>query len=100
MATTIKALARGSFATSSATLYTVPSATTTIVTNIMVTNTTESEITFTILFDGVEAFDTAPVAAKSTAIIDIKQALSAAKIISGFASSADAKYHLTGAEIA
>ena len=42
MATTSKALFRGAAATSSATLYTVPSATTTVVTNIAVVNTAGS----------------------------------------------------------
>ena len=42
MATVTKALARGAFATGSGTLYTVPGATTTVVSNIAITNTSSS----------------------------------------------------------
>jgi hypothetical protein len=100
MATTIKALARGSFATSSATLYTVPASTTTIITNISVCNTTASEITFNVLIDAVELFSSTVVAANTTAVIDIKQAIATTKIIAGYASDTGVKYHITGAEIA
>lgn len=100
MATTIKALSRGSFSTSSATLYTVPSTTTTVVTNISVCNLTTGDITFNILLDGVYLFKDTVVAQKTTALIDLKQAISATKILSGFASDTNVTYHITGAEIA
>ena len=100
MATTIKSFGRGSFATSSATLYTVPSSTTSLVTNILVTNTNAEEQTFTITFDAIAVFAEATLAANSTIALDLKQALATTKIIAGFASSTDVKYHITGAEIA
>jgi hypothetical protein len=99
MATTIKALARGSFATSSATLYTVPASTTTVVTNISICNTTASAITFNLLFDSVELFSSSAVPANSTVMVDLKQALATTKIISGYASDTGTKFHITGAEI-
>jgi len=99
MATTIKAFGRGAFATSSATLYTVPSSTTSLVTNILVSNTDSVAQTFTITFDGVEAISEASIPGNSTTAIDLKQALATTKIIAGFASSTDVKYHITGAEI-
>jgi hypothetical protein len=100
MATTIKSFARGVFATSSATLYTVPSSTTSLVTNILVSNTSAEVQTFTITFDGVEVVPNSEIAANSVATFDMKQALATTKIIAGFASTTDVKYHITGAEIA
>jgi hypothetical protein len=99
MATTIKAFGRGAFATSSATLYTVPASTTSLVTNIVVTNENAAEQTFTITLDSVSMFYQAVIAANSTAAFDLKQAIATTKIIAGFASSTDVKYHITGAEI-
>ena len=100
MATTIKAFGRGAFDTSSATLYTVPASTTSLVTNIIVTNENAAEQTFTITLDSVSIFYQTAIAANSTATLDLKQALATTKIISGYASSTDVKYHITGAEIA
>jgi hypothetical protein len=99
MATTIKAFSRGSFATSSATLYTVPSSTTSLVTNILIANTDATSATFAITFDGVEVIPSSEIAANSLATFDIKQALATTKIIAGYASSTGVKYHITGAEI-
>lgn len=99
MTTTIKAFGRGAFATSSATLYTVPASTTSLITNIIVTNENASEQTFTMTFDSVSVFYLAKIAANSTVTLDLKQALATTKIIAGFASSTDVKYHITGAEL-
>jgi hypothetical protein len=99
MATTTKALARGAFATSSATLYTVPSSTTTVVTNIVVDNTASSAATFSILLDGVELLSAAAVDANSSVFFDLKQTLATTKIIAGFASATTVKFHISGVEI-
>jgi hypothetical protein len=100
MATTSKALARGAFATSSATLYTVPSATTAVVTNIVITNTATSAGTFTLSLDGVSMATTVSVAANSITTIDLKQVLEAADVIAGQASATSINYHISGVEIA
>jgi hypothetical protein len=99
MATVSKALARTAAATSSATLYTVPSATTTIVTNIAVANTAASAGTFTLLLDDVDLHTTTAIAANSTVYIDLKQTLAAAKTIKGFASATTIDFHISGVEI-
>ena len=99
MATTIKAFGRGAFATSSTTLYTVPASTTSLITNVLVSNSSTSSVTFTITFDGVEAIPNSTLAANSVATFDLKQALATTKIIAGYASSVDVKYHITGAEL-
>ena len=100
MATTTKALARTAAATSSTTLYTVPSATTTVVTNIVVTNAATSSATFTITLDGIDLFNTAAIAANTTAMFDVKQVLATTKIIAGLASATTVKFHISGVEIA
>ena len=99
MATLTKALARTAAATSSATLYTVPSSTTTVVSNIVVTNSAPSAATFTITLDGVDLFKTVALAANSTAMFDLKQVLATTKIIAGFASATTVQFHISGVEI-
>jgi hypothetical protein len=100
MATTTKALARAAAATSSATLYTVPASTTAVVTNIAVTNTAGTAATFSLLLDDVSLHTTTAIAANTTAYIDLKQTLTAAKTIKGFASAVTVNFHISGVEIA
>jgi len=103
MAVVSKSLARGAFATSVADLYTVPNTSTTaVVTNIVITNTTNSIQTFTILLDGVELFGNSTIAAFGILSLDLKQALNAdatPKKIRGYASATTVKYHISGAEV-
>jgi hypothetical protein len=103
MATLPKAFARGSFATSIADIYIVPTnLTTSIITNIVVANTTNTQQTFTILLDEVEVFNTTPIAGNSTVSIDLKQVLDAStslKKITGFATATTVKYHISGIEL-
>jgi hypothetical protein len=100
MATTTKALARAAAATSSATLYTVPASTTTVVTNIAVTNTAGTAGTFSLLLDDVSLHTTAAIAANTTVYIDLKQVLATTKTIKGFASAITINFHISGVEIA
>jgi hypothetical protein len=99
MANTAKALARTAAATSSATLYTVPSSTTTVITDIAVCNSAASAATFTITLDGVDLLKTVAIAANSTATFNLKQVLTATKIIAGFASAVTVSFHISGLEI-
>lgn len=100
MATISKALARTAAATSSTTLYTVPSGTTAIVTNIVVDNTAGTDATFTISLDGVELLSNAAIAANASAFFDLKQVLAATKTITGLASATTVKFHISGVEVA
>jgi len=100
MAVTSKVLARTAAATSSTTLYTVPSATTAIVTNIVIANTGASAYTWTMTFDGVSIGTSVSIAANSTTVIDMKQVLAATKIIAGLASNTAVTFHISGVEIA
>ena len=99
MATVSKALFRGAAATSSTTLYTVPSATTTVVTNVLVTNTASSAGSFSLLFDDVSIATTVTVGAYDTTVIDMKQVLATAKTIKGLASATTINFHISGVEI-
>ena len=100
MATVSKTLFRGAAATSSTTLYTVPASTTTVVTNIAVTNTVTSEATFTLLLDDVSIGTTVTVGGFDTTIIDLKQVLATTKTIKGLASATTVNFHISGVEIA
>ena len=100
MAVTSKALARTAAATSSATLYTVPAATTTIVTDIIVTNTATSQATFTLLLNDVSLATSVYIAANDSIDISLKQALAATQTIKGSASATTVNFHISGVEIA
>lgn len=95
-----KNLFRGAASTSSTTLYTVPSATTTIITNIIVTNTAGSSGTFSILLDDVDLAKTVTVGSYDSTVLDLKQVLSASKTIKGLASATTISFHIAGVEIA
>ena len=99
MATTTKALARGAFATSSATLYTVPASTTTVVSNIVITNTAGTAGTFTLGLAGTSLATTVACAANSITTLDLKQVLAATQTITGLASAITINYHISGVEI-
>ena len=100
MAVTSKALARTAAATSSATLYTVPAATTTVITNIVVANGAATAGTFTILLDDIELQKDTAIAANSSIYIDLKQVLATTKTIKGLASATTIDFHISGVEIA
>jgi hypothetical protein len=100
MAVTSKVLARTAAATSSTLLYTVPSSTTAIVTNIAVCNNATSAGTFTILLDDIELQKDTAIAANSTIYIDLKQVLATTKTIKGLASAVTIDFHISGVEIA
>jgi hypothetical protein len=100
MATVSKALFRGAASTSSATLYTVPASTTTVVTSIAVANSASSAATFTITLDSVDLLKDVAVSANSTAMFDLSQVLATTKIIAGLASAVTVKFHISGVEIA
>ena len=99
MATATKVLARTAAATSSTTLYTVPAATTTVVSNIAVTNTAASAGTFTLTLNAVALHTTTAIDANSTVYIDLKQVLDATQIIAGLASATTVNFHISGVEV-
>ena len=96
---TSKALARQAAALTSATLYTVPASTTTVVTNILVVNTAASAATFDLLLDDVSIANDVAIAANDTLSIDLKQVLATTKTIKGLASATTVNFHISGVEI-
>jgi hypothetical protein len=100
MATTTKVLARTAAATSSTTLYTVPSATTTVVTNIVICNPTGSAVTASMTINAIDLLGSVSIAANSTAFFDLKQVIPATQVIAGSASSTSVDFHISGVEIA
>jgi hypothetical protein len=101
MATISKALFRGAATTTvGTTLYTVPSATVTVVTNIVVTNTSASAGTFTMALGGTNFGTLIAVGGNDSTVIDIKQPLTATQTITGGASATTINFHISGVEIA
>jgi hypothetical protein len=99
MPTVTKALARTAAATSSTTLYTVPSATTTVVSNIVICNPTTSAVTASLTINAIDLLGSVSIAANSTAFFDLKQVIPATQVIAGSASSTSVDFHISGVEI-
>ncbi len=99
MATVTKVLARTAAATSSTTLYTVPSATTTVVTNIVICNPTGSAVTASMTINAIDLLGSVSIAANSSAFFDLKQVIPATQVIAGSASSTSVDFHISGVEI-
>ena len=99
MATVTKALARTAASTSSTTLYTVPSATTTVVTNIVICNPTGSAVTASMTINAIDLLGSVSIAANSSAFFDLKQVIPATQVIAGSASSTSVDFHISGVEI-
>jgi hypothetical protein len=100
MAVLPKTLFRGAAVAAPTTVYTTPSATTTIVTQVTVSNTSGGSLTFTLSFDGFAAFTTKSVAANTTSTFNMKQVLVATDVITAEASTTDINFHISGVEIA
>jgi hypothetical protein len=77
----------------------VPASTTTVVTNILVTNTASSSGTYTIGLNGTAMATTVSIAANSIAALDIKQVLDTTNTITGGASATSINFHISGVEI-
>ena len=101
MATAIPTLFyRGAAATSSTTLYTVPSLTTSVLTDIVISNTSSDQQYVTITIDSVNIVPTVPVSANQVLNLQFKTVMGATKIVAGYASSTGVKFHISGVEIA
>lgn len=98
MATNQKLMFRGAAATSNTTLYTVPAATSAIVTDIVVANTAASAGTFTLSIDGVVIAPTVSIAANTLVSLEIKQVMNASTSIQGYASATTINFHISGVE--
>jgi hypothetical protein len=99
MANTFKVLFRGAAETSSTTLYTTPSATTTLISSILVTNTAGSAATYDILLDDVAIANDVSVPANDSALLEIKQVIEAGQTVKALASATTVNFHISGLEI-
>ena len=99
MAVVSKVLARTAAATTSTTLYTTPSGSTAVVTNIVICNPTTAAVTASILLNDIDMLGSVSIAANSTAFFDLKQVLPATQTIKGSASSTSVDFHISGVEI-
>ena len=100
MATVTSVLFRGAATTNTGTtLYTVPASTTTVVSNIVATNTSGSSQTFTLALNGTAIATAVTVPANSSSFIDLKQVLVATNTITGGASATSVNFHISGVQI-
>jgi hypothetical protein len=97
MAVTPTLFGRGSFATSSGTLFTT--AATSVLTDIVISNTSSSQQYVTIAIDGVNIIPTVPVSGNTVITLQPKTVIATAKDVTGYSSSADVKYHISGVEV-
>jgi len=79
--------------------YTVPSATTSVVTNVVVTNLNTAATTFSLALGGVSIAKDTALAANASAYFDLKQVLDTTKTISGAASLPLVTLNVSGVEI-
>ena len=89
---------RGAASTSSATLYTVPSSTTSVLTDIVISNTSSNQQYVTMTVDGVNILPAVPISANTVINLQPKTVMATTKILAGFATSADVKFHISGVE--
>jgi len=100
MADTLKKLASGTLDTSSATLYTVPTGTKTIVKSIILCNKTASDKYATITFAGTNVIYQHTVKAKDTLVVQMTAILEASATIAGLAEAASTiEYYISGVEV-
>lgn len=100
MATVSKVLARTAAATTSTTLYTTPSGSTAVVTNIVICNPTTAAVTASMTINSIDLLGSISIAANSVFGFDLKQVVPATQIIAGSASTTAVDFHVSGVEIA
>jgi hypothetical protein len=93
------AVSQGFFTKQTSPLYTVPASTTTIVSNLIVTNESASSATFSLALNGNRMAEGQTIAANSSAYFDIKQTLDTTQTITGGASSPFVLLSASGVEI-
>ena len=99
MANTVKKLFRGNLTTSATDVYQVPNATTAVVTNIVLTNTTSSVLTATVKLGTFDVLSAVSVPANGIFAFDLKQVLEATDTLNAVASAAGVRLHVSGMEI-
>ena len=91
---------RGAAATTSTTIYTVPSSTVSILTDIVISSTDTNQQTVTILVDGVVLVPTVPVPSNSVLNFQFRTVIGAGKTITALAGSTNINLHVSGVQSA
>lgn len=99
MTVTAKSLCRAVMTLSSSIVYTVPAATTTVITDIHVSNASPTSSVVELQVDGVDLIPGVTVAGRAYLALPMRQALAATKAITGYASPASVRLHINGVEI-
>lgn len=99
MAATPKLFYRGAAELTNATLYTVPSSTTAVLTDIVISNTNANQQYVTITVDGINILPVVPINANSVTNFQFRTVIPTGDIIAGLATSTDVKFHISGVEI-
>ena len=99
MATVSKQFFRGTASLTETTLYSVPASTTSVVTNIVITNTAATSATVSIDLNGVSILEAGQVSANDSIVWDIKQVMGELEVISASASAITVNFHFSGVEI-
>jgi hypothetical protein len=99
MANTFKVLFRGAANTSSTTLYTVPAATTALVTSVIIVNTDSANATFDMSLNDVQIANDVLAPANDSIILELKQVINATQTIKALASATTVNFHISGLEI-
>ena len=99
MANTFQVLFRGAAATSSTTLYTVPAATTALVTSVIIVNTAGANATFDMSLNDVQIANDVVAPANDSVILEIKQVMDATQTLKALASATTVNFHISGLEI-
>ena len=97
MAATPALFYRGAAATSSTTLFTTT--TKSVLTDIVISNTNSSQQYVTITVDGINIIPTVPVSANTVITIQPRTVIASSKVIAGYATSTDVKFHISGVEV-
>ena len=100
MADTLKRLAGGTLTNTSATLYTAPASTTTIIKELVLCNKTAAAVTATIAFNSVNVVCGKSIAANDSLVIPFTSIVHATNAITGLAGSNSAiDYYISGIEV-
>lgn len=89
---------RGAAETTNTTLYTVPASTTSVLTDIVISNVSSTQQYITMTVDGINILPTIPVAGNTVINLQPKTVMQTTKILAGFATSTDVKFHISGVE--
>lgn len=99
MANTPVRMARGALGTASAVLFTVPASTTSIVTEIIINNTTNNDVVATVNLAGTSVISTSPIPAQGGLVLGMKQVMSAGETITALAATTGLNIFISGVNV-